>query len=79
MAFSLDAAVTARLEPCDVFICMSGMYLGAARRAKEKFGARVYLKRGSQHILAQRRILESLGALRKPTNFIIGREQAGYE
>ncbi|KHQ50164.1 glycosyltransferase family 4 protein [Mameliella alba] len=79
MAHALDAAVTARLEPCDVFICMSGMYLNAARHAKRKYGARVYLERGSQHILAQRRILESLGAARKPTDFIVAREQAGYE
>lgn len=79
MAHALDAAVTARLEPCDVFICMSGMYLGAARHAKEKFGARVYLERGSQHIVAQRRILNTLGAERTPSEFIIARECAGYE
>src|SRR5688500_6686824 len=34
MANALDTAVTARLEPCDVFICMSGMYLEAARYAR---------------------------------------------
>lgn len=79
MAHALDVAVTARLEPCDVFICMSGMYLGAARHAKERFGARVYLERGSQHIVAQRSILEDLGAARKPSDFIVERECAGYE
>ena len=79
MAHALDAVVTARLEPCDVFICMSGMYLGAARHAKRKYGARIYLERGSQHILAQRRILERLGAARKPSDFIVERELAGYE
>ncbi|ESW60349.1 MAG: glycosyl transferase [Rhodobacter sp. CACIA14H1] len=79
MAHALDAAVTARLEPCDVFICMSGMYLGAARNAKRRYGARVYLERGSQHILAQRRILQDLGAARTPSDFIVDRELAGYE
>lgn len=79
MAHALDAAVTAQLKPCDVFICMSGMYLGAARHAKRRYGARIYLERGSQHILAQRRILEGLGAARKPTDFIVAREQAGYD
>ncbi|MEM6479642.1 MAG: glycosyltransferase family 4 protein [Pseudomonadota bacterium] len=78
MAHALDAAVSARLEPCDAFICMSGMYLSAAKRAKERFGARIYLERGSQHILAQRRILEELGAPRKPSDFIVERELAGY-
>jgi len=79
MAHALDAAVIARLDPCDVFICMSGMYLGAARHAKQKYGARIYLERGSQHIVAQRRILERLGATRKPSDFIVAREQAGYD
>jgi len=79
MAYALDAAAIARMEHCDVFICMSGMYLRAAQYAKKKFGARIYLERGSQHILAQRRILESLGAARKPSDFIVNRECAGYE
>jgi glycosyltransferase involved in cell wall biosynthesis len=79
MAHALDAAVIARMAPCDVFICMSGMYLGAARYAKRKYGARIYLERGSQHVVAQRRILESLGAASRPTEFIVAREQAGYD
>lgn len=79
MALALDAAVAAQLEPCDVFICMSGMYLGAARHAKRRYGARIYLERGSQHILAQRRILKDLGAARTPTDFIVARELAGYD
>ena len=79
MAHALDVAVTARLEPCDVFICMSGIYLRAAQYAKRRFGARIYLERGSQHIIAQSRILERLGAARRPTEFIVERECAGYE
>jgi glycosyltransferase involved in cell wall biosynthesis len=79
MARALNAAVTARLEPCDVFICMSGMYLEAARHAKERFGARIYLERGSQHINAQRRILRQAGAARQPSEFMVARECAGYE
>src|SRR5438105_311585 len=31
---TLDRAVMMRLAPCDVFICMSGIYLEAAREAK---------------------------------------------
>lgn len=79
MAHVLDFAVTTRLEPCDVFICMSGMYLDAARHAKDRYGARVYLERGSQHIVAQRKILDQLGAARKPSDFMVTRELAGYE
>ena len=79
MAHALDAAVAARLKPCDVFICMSGTYLDAARHAKERYGALVYLERASQHIVAQRRILEPFGAARGPSDFIVARECAGYE
>lgn len=78
MAHALDAAVIARLAPCDVFICMSGMYLAAARYAKERYGARIYLERGSQHICAQRRLLRAAGAARQPSDFIVARECEGY-
>jgi len=78
MAHALDAAVSATMSPCDVFICMSGMYLEAARKAKERFGAQVWLERGSRHILSQRDILSGLGA-RGPSQFVIDRELAGYE
>ncbi len=77
-AHALDAAVSARLEPCDVFVCMSGAYLGAARYAKRRYGAKIWLERGSRHILSQREILAALSA-RGPTDFIVARELAGYE
>jgi glycosyltransferase involved in cell wall biosynthesis len=79
MAYAIDAAVIARLEPCDVFICMSGIYLEAARYARKRYGARIYLERGSRHILSQRNILKRHGAARLPSDFIIKRELAGYE
>jgi starch synthase len=77
-ARALDAAVVARLEPCDVFICMSGVYLAAAHYAKRHYGAQVWLERGSRHILSQREILAAIGA-QGPSNFTIDRELAGYE
>jgi glycosyltransferase involved in cell wall biosynthesis len=79
MAYALDAAVTATLAPCDVFICMSGMYLEAARYAKKRFGAQVWLERGSRHIVSQREIMKELGAAKGPSSFIVQRELAGYE
>jgi hypothetical protein len=78
MAYALDAAVKARLTPCDAFICMSGMYLDAARYAKRRYRSQVWIERGSRHILPQREILADLRA-RGPTDFIIRRELAGYE
>ena len=79
MCRTMDAAVAARLEPCDVLICMSGIFVRAAETARRKYGARVILERGSQHIVAQRRILTKLGAMTLPTDFIIDRELAGYQ
>lgn len=79
MAYALNTAVKSTLAPCDVFICMSGMYLEAARYAKTRYGAQVWLERGSRHILSQRDILKELGVARGPSNFIVDRELAGYE
>jgi len=78
MAHALDASVSALLEPCDVFICMSGFYLDAARTAKGRYGAQIWLERGSRHILSQREILGRIGA-KPPSNFVVKRELAGYD
>jgi len=79
MAQALNAAVIARMKPCDIFICMSGMYLEAARHAQRRYGAQVWLERGSRHILSQREILTEVGAGRLPSDFIVRRELEGYE
>lgn len=77
----LDRAVARRLEPCDVFICMSGMYVEALRVAQEKYGAFVFLERCSRHILSQKAILEQLTGVVQPaiSDFSVKRELAGYE
>jgi alpha-maltose-1-phosphate synthase len=74
----LNRAVMLRLRPCDVFICMSGIYLEAALDAKRRFGARIWLERGSRHILSQYEILASIPGARPPTDEAIRRESAGY-
>lgn len=79
MCSALDRLVIMRLQPCDVFIFMSGIYLKAARYAKEKFGARCVLVRGSRHILSQYEILKEYRHSQKPSRFIIERELAGYD
>jgi glycosyltransferase involved in cell wall biosynthesis len=73
----LNRAITARLEPCDVFIGMSGLILEAARAAKDRFGARIFYERGSQHILAQKDILLEAGAI-GPSSYAVERELASY-
>lgn len=74
----LNRAVIMRLHPCDVFICMSGIYLEAARFAKKRFGATIWLERGSRHILSQDRILAAIPGAQRPSSFAIQRELAGY-
>jgi starch synthase len=78
MFWALDILVILKMRRCDAFICMSGMYLLAPRFAKWRYGAKVLIHRGSQHILAQDEILSRLPQARRPTPFIIRREIAGY-
>lgn len=76
---ALNRAVRLRLKPCDVFICMSGIYVEAAQYAKDKFGALIMLHRGSKHILAQDEILARLLGAERPSALAIAREQSGYQ
>jgi glycosyltransferase involved in cell wall biosynthesis len=74
----LNRGVMMRLHPCDVFICMSGIYLEAARFAKQRYGARIWLERGSRHILSQDEILASIPGAERPSPLAIRRELDGY-
>lgn len=78
MLASLNRAVIMRLQPCDVFHCMSGIYLEAAAYAKRRFGAKVHLDRGSRHILSQREILAAIPGAQGPSDYFVARELAGY-
>jgi glycosyltransferase involved in cell wall biosynthesis len=75
----LNRSVMMRLRPCDVFICMSGIYLEAARFAKQRYRAIIWLERGSRHILSQDEILASIPGVERPGPLVIRRELAGYE
>src|SRR6516165_8185609 len=78
MCWALDMLTISRMRPCDVFICMSGMYLQAPRFARWRYGARVILHRGSTHILSQREILARFPHAQQVTPFILRRELEGY-
>jgi len=77
--WALNRAVIHTLAPCDVVIGMSGIYLEALAHARQKFGARVILERGSKHILAQDEILGCLPGAERPSQLSIERELAGYQ
>jgi starch synthase len=76
---ALNYGVMLLLRRCDVFICMSGIYLEAARFARRRYGARIWLERGSRHILSQDRILAAIDGAERPSRFTVRRELAGYE
>jgi starch synthase len=78
MCWALDIATILRMRRCDVFICMSGMYLQAPRFAQWRYGARVILHRGSMHILSQHEILASIPGAQQVTPFAVRRELEGY-
>lgn len=78
MCAALNRIIIARLQPCDVFIGMSGLIVEAATYAKRRFGARVYTERGSRHIVSQARILRDVPGAQAPSEDAIRRELASY-
>ena len=76
---ALNHGLAMRLTACDILICMSGIYLEAVKSAKRRFGAAVWLHRGSQHILSVDRILATVPGAERPSPLTIERELAGYE
>jgi glycosyltransferase involved in cell wall biosynthesis len=79
LCWALDMSVILRMRPCDVFICMSGMYLWAAWFAKWKYGALIHLHRSSRHILSQQEILARLPGSVQVSPFMVQRELKGYQ
>jgi starch synthase len=55
-----DWLIAQNLEPCDVFIGMSGLCIRSSSVARERYGAKVFIERGSRHILSQKEILDSI-------------------
>lgn len=76
--FALNAVVKLRLQRCDIFHCMSGMFLEAATYAKKRYGSRIWIVRGSRHILSQDEILAKIPGSERPSRLTIRRELAGY-
>ncbi len=79
---ALDRLASARLRHCDVFIGMSGMSTRTANRARKKYQAKIWIERGSMHILAQKEILESVPTythrMKPISDFSVHRELADY-
>lgn len=82
MYHAADWLVAWRLQPCDVFIGMSGIYVRAFATARAKFGARIIVERGSVHIDAQKQILDRIRRLNPRANtvpaYAVRREHRDY-
>lgn len=84
LQIAVDNLVAHILSPCDVFIGMSGLCVNSALAARREFGARVFLERGSRHVISQKEILEGIPAIirgNKPVvpRSYVQRELTGYE
>ena len=79
---AIDRLIAHRLEPCDVFIGMSGLCVASARVARDRFDAKIFIERGSRHILSQKAIMDDLKqrGLSADTvpDYAVERELAGY-
>jgi glycosyltransferase involved in cell wall biosynthesis len=78
---SLSWVASRAISRCDVFIGMSGMSTLAAAALKRRYGARIFIERGSRHILSQREILETIrqpGAPPPVADSYVRRELADY-
>jgi len=72
-----DRAFARDLPPCDVLIGLSALTVETACVARQKYGAKIVLERGSRHVLSQSELLAGGGkALGKA---YVERELAGYE
>ncbi|MEO5640647.1 MAG: glycosyltransferase family 4 protein [Sphingomicrobium sp.] len=74
---ALNRAAITRMEPCDVVVAMSGLANEAALYARRKYGALIFLERGSEHILIQRERLLADG-MAGPSDLTVRRELDGY-
>jgi starch synthase len=77
-----DRLIARRLEPCDVFIGMSGVAVESAQVARARYGAKVFIERGSRHVSSQKAILDDLRsrgmAGETVPSWVVERELAGY-
>ena len=81
---SFDSWLSSRIEPCNVFHCLSSFGVASHRAAKARHGALTICDRGSSHIQFQDDILREeyfkLGIPYRPIDpRVIGRELTEYE
>lgn len=78
-AEELDRVAAREVEPCDVFIGMSGLSNLVAAAVRRRYGARVWIERGSRHILSQKAILDAIPGADRVPDFAVKRELRDYD
>ena len=78
---AVDELVARIIDPCDVFIGMSGLCIKSAEKAREKYGATIFIERGSRHILSQKSILDAIHPEETSPvpDYAVQRELASYD
>ncbi len=79
LTHSFSKQVASIIEPCDVVIGMSGMCNALGPVVKRKFGAALWIERGSRHILSQKEIMEQSPKKASISNENVEREIFDYE
>ncbi|RYZ75092.1 MAG: glycosyltransferase [Lysobacteraceae bacterium] len=73
----MDERMVQCLEPCDVYIGLSGMLVQSGKHARAKYGACVISDRGSMHVLTQQELLSADGCDRLDASYV-SRELDSY-
>ncbi|MGA2236628.1 MAG: glycosyltransferase family 4 protein [Terriglobales bacterium] len=80
---ALDRIASTLISRCDVFIGMSGMCLHTIQAVRRKYQTRIFVERGSRHIVSQKEILENIpgrqGSAPAISEWSVRREIAEYE
>ena len=80
---AIDRIASTLISRCDVFIGMSGMCLHTIQAVRRKYQTKIFVERGSRHIVSQREILENIpgrkGSAPSISEWSVRREIAEYE
>lgn len=79
MTVAFDRAVSKIIAPCDVLIGMSGMCNDIVPVVRKKYGTRVWIERGSRHVLSQQKIMSAGPECGAVSELVIARELKDYE
>lgn len=63
---------------CDLFVGISGACNRVGAAVRQRYGTRVWIERGSRHILSQKAILDAIPGADRVASYSVRREEADY-